>query len=300
MPNYTPNKKIEKPIYNEYASNPTGWSGPINSDWDIIDAALGGVLSLSAVGSVGTVALSITQTQSLIINITGAMTGNAVYTLPLNAASTGIVGGSWIVYNNTSGAFTVTFSPVSGGGSSVSVAQGTRSFIYSDGTNIAAVTSAAGTSGQVIYNSANVLTGSSNLTFNGTTLTANAVTVTATMAANAITSSTTIAATTAITAGTTITAAGNITAFSDRSLKRDIQTIEHALGLVKKMRGVTFEMINTGQPGIGVVAQEVQEVVPQVVQDNNGVLSVAYGNLVGVLIEAVKELAARVEALESK
>jgi len=294
MTNYTPNKKIEKPVYNEYATNPTGWSGPINTDWDIIDSALGGVLPLSAVGAVGTVNLSITQTQSLIINITGAMTGNAVYTLPLNSAATGIVGGNWIVYNNTSGAFTVTFTPVAGGGTSVAIAQGTRSLIYSDGTNIAAVTSAAGTSGQVIYNSANILTGSSNLTFNGTTLTANAATVTNTLAANAITS------TTNITAGGTITATGNITAFSDRSLKRDIQTIEHALDLVGKMRGVTFEMINTGQQGIGVVAQEVQEVVPQVVQDNNGVLSVAYGNLVGVLIEAVKELKARIEAMESK
>ena len=140
MTNYTPNKKIEKPVYNEYATNPTGWSGPINTDWDIIDAALGGVLPLSAVGAVGTVNLSITQTQSLIINITGAMTGNAIYTLPLNAASTGIVGGNWIVYNNTSGAFTVTFTPVAGGGTSVAIAQGTRSLIYSDGTNIAAVT----------------------------------------------------------------------------------------------------------------------------------------------------------------
>jgi hypothetical protein len=295
MTNYTPNKKIEKPVYNEYATNPTGWSGPINTDWDIIDSALGGVLPLSAVGAVGTVNLSITQTQSLIINITGAMTGNAIYTLPLNAASTGIVGGNWIVYNNTSGAFTVTFTPVAGGGTSVAIAQGTRSLIYSDGTNIAAVTSAAGTSGQVIYNSANILTGSSNLVFNGTTLTAAGL-----ASSGSITAGTTIAATTAITAGTTITATGNITAFSDRSLKRDIQTIEHALDLVGKMRGVTFEMINTGQQGIGVVAQEVQEVIPQVVQDNNGILSVAYGNLVGVLIEAVKELKARIEALESK
>ena len=140
MTNYTPNKKIEKPVYNEYATNPTGWSGPINTDWDIIDSALGGVLPLNAVGSVGTANLTISQTQNLIINIAGAMTGNAVYTLPLNAAATGIVGGNWIVYNNTSGAFTVTFTPVAGGGTSVSVAQGSRATIYSDGTNIATVT----------------------------------------------------------------------------------------------------------------------------------------------------------------
>ena len=148
---------------------------------------------------------------------------------------------------------------------------------------------AGGSNTQIQYNLSGGLAGSAGLTWNGTTLTANAISAT-----------TTIAATTNITAGGSITAAGNVTAYSDRSLKRDIQTIEHAVDLVKSLRGVTFEMINTGQQGIGVVAQEVQDVVPQVVQDNNGILSVAYGNLVGVLIEAVKELAARVETLEKK
>ena len=134
---FTTNKSIEKPTYNDYAANPTGWSGAVNADWDIIDKAFGGILSLNATGSVGTVALTATQAQNLIITITGTMTGNAIYTLPLNTAASAVVGGQWIVYNNTSGSFTVTFSPVSGGGTSVVCAQGKRTIIYSDGTNIA-------------------------------------------------------------------------------------------------------------------------------------------------------------------
>lgn len=134
---YTSNKYIEKPAYNDYAANPTGWSGPINTDWDIIDAAFGGVLSLNATGSVGTVAISTANAKNLIINITGAMTGNAIYTLPANSAATGIVGGQWIVYNNTTGNYTVTISPSSGGGTSVVCTQGVRSSIYSDGINVA-------------------------------------------------------------------------------------------------------------------------------------------------------------------
>lgn len=134
---YTLNKNIEKPAYNDYAANPTGWSGPVNDDWDAIDTAFGGGLSLNATGSVGTVNLTITQTRNLIITITGAMTGNAIYTLPANTAATAIVGGQWIVYNNTTGNYTVTFSPVSGGGNSVVCTQGVRSSIYSDGTNVA-------------------------------------------------------------------------------------------------------------------------------------------------------------------
>jgi hypothetical protein len=59
-------------------------------------------------------------------------------------------------------------------------------------------------------------------------------------------------------------------------------------------------MINSGEAGIGVIAQETREVLPQVVKDNNGILSVAYANMVGVLIEAVKELNAKIDRIEGK
>ena len=96
------------------------------------------------------------------------------------------------------------------------------------------------------------------------------------------------------------TAAGNVTAYSDARLKENVQTIREAVALVNRMRGVFYDRVDTGQHGVGVIAQEMQEVVPQVVVENDGTLGVAYGNLVGVLIEAVKELSARVEALEGK
>tara|TARA_R110000868_G_scaffold26815_3_gene102866 strand:- start:71 stop:988 length:918 start_codon:yes stop_codon:yes gene_type:complete len=134
---FTTNKNIEKPAYNDYASNPTGWSGPINSDWDVIDSGFGGVLSLNATGSVGTVNLSITQTQNLIFLISGVMTGNAIYTLPLNASGALRVAGQFVVKNSTTGAFTVTFAPISGGGTTVAIPQGETVCIYSEGTNIA-------------------------------------------------------------------------------------------------------------------------------------------------------------------
>ena len=96
----------------------------------------------------------------------------------------------------------------------------------------------------------------------------------------------------------TITATGDITAYSDASLKSDVATIPNALELVQRLRGVSFTRIDSGNRGIGVIAQELIAVVPEAVQANdNGLLSVAYGNLVGVLIEAVKELANKVERL---
>ena len=93
-------------------------------------------------------------------------------------------------------------------------------------------------------------------------------------------------------------ATGNITAYSDERLKSNISTISGALDKVNALRGVSYT--KDGENSIGVIAQEVQKVIPEVVQENEEYLSVAYGNLVGVLIEAVKELSAEVEALKAK
>jgi hypothetical protein len=100
-----------------------------------------------------------------------------------------------------------------------------------------------------------------------------------------------------------LTARGNITAYSDIRVKKDVETINGALDLVSQMRGVRYTHIHTEWRGIGVIAQELEKVVPEVVQrdnDEHGALSVAYGNLVGVLIEAIKELSLKVKTLEEK
>lgn len=99
----------------------------------------------------------------------------------------------------------------------------------------------------------------------------------------------------------TITATGDITAYSDASLKTDVATISNALDLVKSLRGVSFTRLDSGTRGIGVIAQELAAVVPDAVQANDdGLLSVAYGNLVGILIEAVKALSAEIEHLQAR
>lgn len=93
------------------------------------------------------------------------------------------------------------------------------------------------------------------------------------------------------------TATGNITAFSDERLKENIETIEGALDKVAQMRGVMYD--KDGERGTGVIAQEMQQVMPEVVHDGE-YLSVAYGNIVGVLIEAVKELKAELDQCKCK
>ena len=94
----------------------------------------------------------------------------------------------------------------------------------------------------------------------------------------------------------TFTAVGDIVAYSDKRLKSNIKTLDGSK--VLKMRGVSFK--KDGKKGSGVIAQELEKVAPELVNNDNEYKGVAYGNLVGYLIEAIKELEARVKELENK
>lgn len=96
------------------------------------------------------------------------------------------------------------------------------------------------------------------------------------------------------------TATGNVTAYSDIRLKTDLTKIADALKKVQQLNGYIYTRTDTGERQTGVVAQEVQRVLPEAVVDHGEHLAVAYGNMVGLLIEAVKELTARVEKLEGR
>jgi chaperonin cofactor prefoldin len=99
----------------------------------------------------------------------------------------------------------------------------------------------------------------------------------------------------------TIRATGDVIAYSDERVKENIKTIDNSLEKVNKLRGVEFNKIGEDKKSIGVIAQEIEKVLPEVVKtDDEGMKSVAYGNVVGVLIEAVKELNKEVEELKTK
>jgi hypothetical protein len=95
------------------------------------------------------------------------------------------------------------------------------------------------------------------------------------------------------------TATGNITAFSDERLKDNIETLDGSK--VLDMRGVSYT--KDGKAGSGVIAQEIEKVAPELVMTNDkedGMKSVAYGNLVGYLIEAVKDQQKQINELKSQ
>ncbi|MEX3614561.1 MAG: tail fiber domain-containing protein, partial [Burkholderia gladioli] len=99
-----------------------------------------------------------------------------------------------------------------------------------------------------------------------------------------------------------IFAAGNVTAFSDRRLKRDIEPIPDALDKLELLNGVTYTRIDdeSQRRQIGLIAQDVLEAAPEAVMERNGMLSVAYGNLMGLAVEAIKELRREVETLRGE
>jgi hypothetical protein len=104
-----------------------------------------------------------------------------------------------------------------------------------------------------------------------------------------------------LTSAGTLTAAGDVVAFSDARLKENIITIDNAVEKVTSMRGVFFNKKEdqTKSRKVGVIAQEIQEILPEVVTASaDGTLGVAYGNMVGVLIEAIKEQQQQIDELK--
>lgn len=98
-----------------------------------------------------------------------------------------------------------------------------------------------------------------------------------------------------------VTATGDITAFSDARVKENVETLEGALDKTLKLRGVSYTRtdIEDKSKKIGVIAQEILEVVPEVVsQDENGMYAVSYGNITALLIEAIKEQQKQIDKLK--
>lgn len=94
--------------------------------------------------------------------------------------------------------------------------------------------------------------------------------------------------------GRNIYAVGDVSAYSDIKLKTNINVIPDALDKVNTLRGVTYDRIDNGERNTGLIAQEVQSVLPEAVSvgPDNETLCVAYGNIAGLLVEAIKELTA--------
>ena len=105
-----------------------------------------------------------------------------------------------------------------------------------------------------------------------------------------------------------LVAAGNVTAYgsmSDEKLKENIEIIENPIEKIKNLKGVNFTYKKDGSKSTGLIAQDLEKVLPEAVYtakdlEDEEHLAIRYGNTVGLLVEAIKELEARVKELEDK
>lgn len=263
--NPTTNKQLNRPDYNDQ-----NWNTPLNNSTTIIDQCLGTTVTPSQT-STNTYALALADIQNMRINLTGSLSATGTVTVPAT------YGGFWIISNNTTGGFSANVR-VSTGSNLVSVRNGYTTIVFSNGVEcVEAVDQKLNITGGAIQGNLS-MTGtlnvnSGNMTYNGSQLYVNG----------------------------TILATGNITAFSDERLKRNVSKIENALDLCRGMNGVRFEDAE-GNKYVGLIAQNVQQFVPEVVVQPEGseYFAVAYQNLVGVLVNAINELSDRVKKLENR
>ena len=280
---YSPNKNLELPGNGDYVDT---WNVPANSDFTVIDKAFGSTQTYTLNSSNVTVTTS--ESQNLRIYLQGTLTANVNILLPA-------VGGMWIVDNETTGSFTITVKTVAGGSTGVAVSQGVRSFITANGTNVyfaddrvtpyTAPQDLSTTSSTVQFNSIGIGTAASGTTGE-------------------------------------IRATGNITAYySDKRLKKDIEPIDNALEMLAGIRGVRYVQnevaaamgYNDPAVQVGVIAQEVQAVLPEAVtaapfdigmdgksMSGEDYLTVRYDRIIPLLIQAVKELSDEVAALKTR
>lgn len=102
-----------------------------------------------------------------------------------------------------------------------------------------------------------------------------------------------------------IYASGDITGLSDERYKSNMQVLDAPLDKISQLNGYTFERIDEDAADpkrrhVGLLAQEVQRVLPEAIMESSRGLSVAYGNMAGLFVEAIKELHAKIKSIEEK
>lgn len=277
---------------------------------------------------------NITGTAATITNIAGTLSGNATSATTAGYATTsgiatvaqGLTGTpnitvSSITSGNINSSGVVTATSFIGNGSGLTGVASTdnirtsTSATFLNNVSVSGVTTLSST-----VNIGGNLTITGNLQVDGTTTTINSTTLTiddklivvASGAANAAAADGSGISVDGANATLTYSSSGdkwvsnkdfesaNFNATSDANFKENVQIIENSLDKIHKIDGVEFTWKETKKGSLGVIAQNVESVFPQLVNTSDSGKSVNYNGLIGVLIEAVKELSAEVSYLHAK
>jgi len=321
----------------ETGANANTWGNNTNTNLQTVDAFTAGYLSKSVAGSTNvTLTTSATtdptvESANKVLDLNGTLTGNITVFVPQKE-------NNYLVYNNTSGSFTLDVAAT--GGTGVQIDQGKYEWIYCDGTNVAkaelgtsnASELSSGTladarlSANVTLNNASTISAgtlddarlTANVTLNNASTISTGTLDIARLGTTADPQFNSVGVGTAASATTgQIRATDDITAFysSDVALKENIQNIPSASDKIEQLNGVLFNWkqdwidTNGGEDGyfvrksdVGVIAQDVEKVLPEIVGTRpNGIKAVKYDRLCALLIEGFKEMKQEIKQLkESK
>ena len=163
---YSTDLKLELMVTGENAGT---WGTKTNTNLELLQQAIAGYQDVSIAGGAQTTALAMTNAtlsnaRNAVIKFSGTITGNQIVTIPNGIEKT------YILYNGTTGVFTVQFKTVSGTGPTFSTTDKGFKLVYSDGTNITDVPLGVpgGSNTQIQFNSSGSFGGSANLTWDGT------------------------------------------------------------------------------------------------------------------------------------
>jgi hypothetical protein len=295
---FTGSVKISGSIATIGASTATSFNGIINATNGVVSGS-----SQITYASISSIPAGIVSGAAQVTPLlpTGTISGSSqvvgssitTNTITIGSTSTALGGTSTTLAGLTSVTSTAFVGALTGNASTATTLATSRAIngVNFDGSAAITVTAAAGTlSGATLSSGVTA----SSLTSVGTlgTLTVSGATATG-----------------ALTVTGAVTATGDITAFftSDKRHKNNIQTISNAVLKVKQLNGVTWEWnddvneVTKTTPKTGLIAQEVQQVLPQVVIERaDGFLALDYSKMVGLLVEAIKEQQIQIDQLKAQ
>jgi len=217
------------------------------------------------------------QARKAMLKFTGTLTANRNVIVP---ASSKI----YFIDNACSGSFNLIVKPSAGTG--VTVPNGTKTVVYCDGTNV--VSAINWLSALTLGTALPVASGGTGGTSQSAARTGLGLGTMSTQDAN------NVAITGGSATGMTSVSATTITGTSDARLKSDIRTISNALEMINELDGKRFSWNKTSKQDIGLIAQDLEKVAPELVElGPDGIKRINYFGVIGILVNAVKELAAR-------
>ena len=298
----------------QLGSNKTITIGSTSTTLGGTSTTLAGLTSVSSTGFTGALTgnASTATTLATARTINGtSFDGSANITIANLVSGSAQIDGSLLGSNKT---ITVGSTTITLGGSATTIAgltsvtsTGFTGALTGNASTATTLQTARNINGVSFNGSADITVTAAAGTLSGATL-ASGVTASSLTSVGTLTSLTVSGATAtgALTVTGAITATGDITAYytSDKRHKNNIQTIPNALEKVTKLNGVTWEWnddvneVTKSTPKTGLIAQEVQEVLPEVVKTrDDGFLALDYSKMMGLLVEAIKEQQIQIEKL---